>query len=111
MILILLGPPGAGKGTHGQIVAGRLGLRAVSTGEVLREEIEAGTPLGLRARTFIEKGNLVPDEVETRGPGKRGVVHHRRHEGLHGVRRFPERTHCGNLHGRSRGDCAAPGWT
>jgi adenylate kinase len=63
VIVVLLGPPGVGKGTHGRIVALRHGLRAVSTGEMLRAEMAVGTPLGNRARTYIDQGNLVPDDI------------------------------------------------
>jgi adenylate kinase len=61
--LILFGPPGSGKGTQSQLVIERYGLIHISTGELLRNEISAATPLGLEAREFIHKGQLVPDEV------------------------------------------------
>ena len=60
---ILFGPPGAGKGTQAAPLASRYGLRHVSTGELLRAEIAAGTPLGKEAARLIEKGSLVPDAV------------------------------------------------
>ena len=60
---VLFGPPGAGKGTHAGAMAERYNLCHLSTGELLRSEIAAGTPLGLQAKTLIEGGNLVPDEV------------------------------------------------
>ena len=63
MRLILLGPAGAGKGTQARLLSERLGIPHVSTGEVLRHEIEAGTDLGLRAKELIDSGMLVSDEV------------------------------------------------
>ena len=60
---ILFGPPGAGKGTQAGAMAEKFNLRHISTGELLRGEIAAGSPLGLRAKALIDAGNLVPDEV------------------------------------------------
>lgn len=60
---ILFGPPGAGKGTQAGAMVERYKLCHLSTGELLRSEIAAGTPLGLQAKSLIEAGNLVPDEV------------------------------------------------
>ena len=60
---ILFGPPGAGKGTQAGAMVAKYNLRHLSTGELLRAEIAAGTPLGLQAKALIDKGNLVPDEV------------------------------------------------
>ena len=60
---IIFGPPGAGKGTHATALAERYQLHHISTGELLRKEIAAGTELGLRAKALIEDGRLVPDEV------------------------------------------------
>ena len=60
---VLFGPPGAGKGTQAGAMVERYHLCHLSTGELLRSEIAAGTPLGLQAKTLIEAGNLVPDEV------------------------------------------------
>ena len=60
---ILFGPPGAGKGTHASTIAEKYNLRHVSTGELLRAEIAAGTQLGLEAKSLIAEGKLVPDEV------------------------------------------------
>ena len=60
---ILFGPPGAGKGTQAGAMVQRYNLCHLSTGELLRSEIAAGTPLGLQAKALIEAGNLVPDEV------------------------------------------------
>ncbi|MDA0351606.1 MAG: adenylate kinase [Chloroflexi bacterium] len=63
MRLILLGLPGAGKGTQAHILADRLGLLHISTGDMFREAAAAGTELGLRAQSYMSKGELVPDEV------------------------------------------------
>jgi adenylate kinase len=61
--VILLGPPGAGKGTQARAIAGSLGLRHLSTGEMLRQHIHDETPLGVQARVFYDKGEYVPDRV------------------------------------------------
>ncbi len=60
---VLFGPPGAGKGTQAGAMVERYNLCHLSTGELLRAEIAAGTPLGLQAKSLIEAGNLVPDSV------------------------------------------------
>lgn len=60
---ILFGPPGAGKGTQADAIAQRYKLRHISTGALLREEIAAGTALGLKAKELIDAGSLVPDKV------------------------------------------------
>ena len=60
---IMFGPPGAGKGTHAAPMVKKYNLKHISTGELLRSEIAAGTELGKQAAALIEKGNLVPDEV------------------------------------------------
>ena len=60
---LIFGPPGAGKGTQAAKLIERFGLRHVSTGDLLRREIAAGTTLGLQAKSLIDKGELVPDEV------------------------------------------------
>jgi adenylate kinase len=61
--LILLGPPGAGKGTQAAAIRERYGVPHISTGDILREAIAAGTPLGRIVRSIVESGSLVPDEV------------------------------------------------
>ena len=61
--LILFGPPGSGKGTQSDKLVAKYGLVHLSTGNLLREEIAAKTPLGLRAAGFMDIGQLVPDEV------------------------------------------------
>src|SRR5690606_20848540 len=61
--LILFGPPGAGKGTQGALLAERLGLLRLSTGDVLRDAVRRGTPLGAEARRYMDAGELVPDDV------------------------------------------------
>ncbi len=63
MKLILLGAPGAGKGTQAEILSRELQIPTISTGNILRAAIKAGTPVGLQAKAFIEAGKLVPDEV------------------------------------------------
>ncbi len=63
MKLIFLGAPGAGKGTQAEIFSKRLGIPTISTGNILRAAIAAGTPVGKRAQEFMDKGRLVPDEV------------------------------------------------
>lgn len=60
---ILFGPPGAGKGTQATAIVEKYNLRHISTGELLRKEIAAGSKLGLRAKSLIDAGALVPDEV------------------------------------------------
>jgi adenylate kinase len=61
--LILFGPPGSGKGTQSEKLIAKYGLKHLSTGDLLRTEITAKTPLGLEAKNFMDKGQLVPDEV------------------------------------------------
>jgi len=63
MRLILLGPPGAGKGTIAEVLTKTLGVPQISTGGMLRVAIRNGTPVGLRAKSYMEAGNLVPDDV------------------------------------------------
>ena len=63
MNLILLGPPGAGKGTQAQKIVERYHIPQVSTGDILRTAVKEGTPLGKRAKSFMDQGQLVPDEV------------------------------------------------
>ena len=63
MIVVLLGPPGAGKGTQGDLIAERLGIPKIATGDVLRGAVREGTPLGLAAKAAMDKGDLVPDDV------------------------------------------------
>jgi adenylate kinase len=63
MRLILLGPPGCGKGTQAKLLSRRMGLEHIGTGDLLRAAIRAETPVGVRAKPFVEAGQLVPDEV------------------------------------------------
>lgn len=63
MNIILLGAPGAGKGTQAEIICDRLSIPTISTGNIIREALKSGTEMGLKAKSFIEAGNLVPDEV------------------------------------------------
>jgi adenylate kinase len=61
MNLILLGAPGAGKGTQAEILCERLNIPTISTGNMIREALKSGTEMGLKAKSFIEAGQLVPD--------------------------------------------------
>jgi adenylate kinase len=61
--VILFGPPGSGKGTQSENLLTKYGLKHLSTGDLLRSEIAAQTPLGIEAKNFMDKGQLVPDEV------------------------------------------------
>lgn len=63
MRLVLLGPPGAGKGTQGDRLIERHGLTRLSTGDMLRAAVKAGTPVGLKAKDIMARGDLVPDEM------------------------------------------------
>ena len=63
MNLILLGAPGAGKGTQAEVISAKLGIPQISTGKILREAVKNGTECGLKAKSYMESGALVPDEV------------------------------------------------
>ena len=63
MFILLLGAPGSGKGTQGKLLADRLGLPKITTGDLLRAAIKDGTPLGIEAKKYYDKGELVPDSV------------------------------------------------
>ncbi|QBX54731.1 adenylate kinase [Nocardioides seonyuensis] len=63
MRLILMGPPGAGKGTQARFVAEHYGVPAISTGDIFRHNVAAGTELGLEAQRYMDAGDYVPDEV------------------------------------------------
>lgn len=63
MKLILLGAPGAGKGTQAEILSRELNIPTISTGNILRAAMKNGTPVGLKAKEYVESGKLVPDEV------------------------------------------------
>ncbi len=63
MKIIFLGAPGAGKGTQAEVVAEKFGIPTISTGNIIREALKNGTEMGLKAKSFIEAGQLVPDEV------------------------------------------------
>lgn len=63
MNLILLGAPGAGKGTQAEVICGKLGVPTISTGNIIREALSKGTEMGIKAKSFIDAGQLVPDEV------------------------------------------------
>ncbi|MDT5349644.1 MAG: adenylate kinase, partial [Mycobacterium sp.] len=66
MRVVLLGPPGAGKGTQAQKLAEKLGIPQISTGELFRRNIENGTKLGLEAKRYLDAGDLVPSELTNR---------------------------------------------
>jgi adenylate kinase len=82
MDILLLGPPGAGKGTQGAILAERLGLPKFATGDLLRDAVKRGTPLGLQAKSVMEAGHLVSDDIilgvireeVSRAQARRGVI-------------------------------------
>ena len=61
--VVLMGPPGAGKGTHAELLAGRLGVPVISTGDIFRAQVASGTDLGRTAQRFLDAGEYVPDEV------------------------------------------------
>ena len=63
MKIIMLGAPGAGKGTQAEILSKKLGVPTISTGNILRAAVKAGTPVGLKAKAFMDAGKLVPDDV------------------------------------------------
>ena len=63
MKLILLGAPGAGKGTQAEIISKKLNIPTISTGNILRAAVKNGTPVGLKAKEYMDAGKLVPDEV------------------------------------------------
>ena len=91
MRLVLLGPPGAGKGTQAQVLSKDLNIPHISTGDMLREALKAASPLGLEAKAYMEKGALVPDELVialvkerlSKSDAKRGFI-------LDGFPRTPE---------------------
>ena len=63
MRLILLGPPGAGKGTQAEVLVEKLNIPQISTGDILRNAVKKGTPVGLEAKSYMDAGDLVPDKV------------------------------------------------
>ncbi len=63
MRLILLGPPGAGKGTQAKLISRKYGIPQVSTGDILRKAVADKTPLGIKAKSYMDAGSLVPDDV------------------------------------------------
>jgi len=63
MILVLLGPPGSGKGTLAKLLSSELNIPHISTGDILREEVKLGTLLGKKVKPFVEEGELVPDHI------------------------------------------------
>ncbi|KMT21219.1 adenylate kinase [Clostridium cylindrosporum] len=63
MRIVLLGPPGSGKGTQAKFIIDKFGIPHISTGDIFRKNIKEGTPLGVEAKSYIDKGQLVPDEL------------------------------------------------
>ncbi len=63
MRLVLVGPPGAGKGTQAQFIAEHVSVPKISTGDIFRANVSSGTPLGLQAKAYMDRGDLVPDDV------------------------------------------------
>ena len=63
MNIILLGAPGAGKGTQAEVISNRLSIPTISTGNIIREALRSGTEMGLKAKSYMDAGELVPDEV------------------------------------------------
>jgi adenylate kinase len=63
MRLVLVGPPGAGKGTQAQFIAAHLAVPKISTGDIFRANVSQGTPLGKQAKEYMDAGDLVPDEI------------------------------------------------
>jgi adenylate kinase len=63
MRLVLVGPPGAGKGTQAQFLAAHYSIPHIATGDIFRSNLKAGTPLGIQAKSFMDRGELVPDSV------------------------------------------------
>ena len=63
MRVVLLGPPGAGKGTQAQVIAGKLNVPAISTGDIFRANVSGQTELGQQAKVYMDAGDLVPDEI------------------------------------------------
>ena len=63
MRIVLVGPPGAGKGTQAQFIASHLSIPKISTGDIFRANVSQGTPLGQEAKKYMDAGDLVPDEV------------------------------------------------
>jgi adenylate kinase len=63
MRLVLVGPPGAGKGTQAQFLAAHYSIPHIATGDIFRSNLKAGTPLGIQAKNFMDRGELVPDSV------------------------------------------------
>ncbi len=61
--LVLLGPPGSGKGTQASRLAAKYGIPAIATGDILRAQVEAGTPLGVQVKAYLDRGELAPDSL------------------------------------------------
>ena len=94
MNLILLGAPGAGKGTQAEIICAKLNIPSISTGNILRAAVKEGTEMGLKAKSFMDAGALVPDEVII------GILKELRQR-LHSGRRAPH--HCAGRGHRDHG--------
>ena len=73
MKIVLLGPPGAGKGTQAKSISNRYSILHISTGDIFRKNISENTPLGVEAKRYMDNGQLVPDEVTNKMIVKMGI--------------------------------------
>ena len=107
MRLVLVGPPGAGKGTQAQFIASHFAVPKISTGDIFRANVSEGTDLGLEAKKYMDAGDLVPDEV-TIGMVTDRLTHEDATEGflLDG---FPRTVHQAEVLGDERGLSAFSG--
>src|SRR5213079_400539 len=100
VFILLLGAPGSGKGTQGKILAERLGLPKITTGDILRTAVTTGTPLGREAKKFMDEGKLVPDAVILPDQGR---AREARRVAGRGARRLPPHRRPGRARGSDPG--------